>query len=134
MLPMLPADDFSAADAVFTAVSYTRSLKKTDPEPGLDDCKCGGILRNRKPKLFYDAVQALFRLYAAGVPRAVLCAGAFRCEKRDEVTSRINGLPLVQAAGKRPGQNLDRARTQFTLVRGMEAQWEEMQAAGITER
>ena len=35
---------------------------------------------------------------------------------------------------ERPGQNLDRARTQFTLVKGMEAQWEEMQVVGARYR
>jgi len=29
---------------------------------------------------------------------------------------------------QRPGQNLDRARTQFTLVKGMEAEWNGMKA------
>ena len=69
------------------------------------------IARGKRGKpLFPDFPQLRFNLSHSG-PRA-LCA-----LDRDEV-----GVDIQQT----PGENLDRARTQFKLVQDMEACWDEM--------
>ena len=70
---------------------------------------CGGYLEPSE-----------FDLLAAGAKMMTLeCGMRF-------LTDYLQGDPYF--ATTRPGQNLDRCRTQFKLVADMEAHWDEMQA------